>query len=51
VRTSGPAWLSGGAYGVEASVVTLVVWGVAAVVLLGMARRRGQWLPKPSPKR
>lgn len=47
VSTRGPEWLSGGAYGVEGSVVTLVVWGVAAIVLLSMARRRGHWLPKP----
>lgn len=43
VRVSGPEWLSGGGYGVEASVVTLVVWGVAAVALLVVAKRRGHW--------
>lgn len=47
VATSGPDWLSGGEYGVEGSVVTLVVWGVAAIVLLTVARRRGHWLAKP----
>ncbi|MBV7537434.1 CPBP family intramembrane metalloprotease [Duganella sp. sic0402] len=34
VSTSGPEWLTGGSYGVEASVVTLVVWGVVAVLML-----------------
>jgi len=38
---SGPEWLSGGAYGVEASVVALVVIAGASVGLLGVARRRG----------
>lgn len=41
-RTVGPDWLSGGAYGVEASVVTLAVFVPATVVLLLMAHRRGQ---------
>jgi membrane protease YdiL (CAAX protease family) len=34
VTTSGPEWLTGGGYGVEASVVTLVVWGAAAILML-----------------
>lgn len=45
-RTGGPEWLSGGAYGVEASVVTLVVLAVAAGVLLAVARRRGHLLTR-----
>ncbi|XXF74902.1 hypothetical protein P2318_17665 [Myxococcaceae bacterium GXIMD 01537] len=40
---SGPEWLSGGPYGVEASVVTLAVWTAASVFLLMLARRRGQF--------
>lgn len=40
VSMPGPEWLSGGAYGVEASALTLLVWGVAAVVLLRRAVRR-----------
>lgn len=43
-QTSGAQWLSGGAYGVEASLVTLVVLSIASVVLLAAARRRGQLL-------
>nr|WP_315258855.1 type II CAAX endopeptidase family protein [uncultured Duganella sp.] len=34
VSTSGPEWLTGGGYGVEASVVTLVVWGATAILML-----------------
>jgi membrane protease YdiL (CAAX protease family) len=41
----GPTWLSGGRYGVEASVVALLVWGLASAALLGVARHRGQFLP------
>ena len=34
VSTQGPEWLTGGDYGVEASIITLVVWTVAAILLL-----------------
>lgn len=34
VSLSGPEWLTGGAYGVEASVLTLVLWGGAAILML-----------------
>lgn len=47
IASAGPDWLTGGGYGVEGSLVTLVGWGVAAVVLVAAARRRGHWLPKP----
>lgn len=47
VSVGGPAWLSGGGYGVEASLVTFVVWGLTAVALLVLAKRRGQWVGKP----
>jgi membrane protease YdiL (CAAX protease family) len=40
VSMPGPEWLTGGAYGVEASAVTLVVWSAAAVFLLRRALRR-----------
>jgi membrane protease YdiL (CAAX protease family) len=43
---SGPAWLSGGAYGVEASAVALLVWTVAAVLLLRKAIARGKFMPR-----
>ncbi|MBC7483523.1 MAG: hypothetical protein H7337_16870 [Rhizobacter sp.] len=39
----GPSWLSGGNYGVEASVVALLAWGVASAALLRLACRRGQF--------
>ena len=39
---SGPDWLSGGAYGVEASLVTLVALSLASLLALGVALRRGQ---------
>lgn len=39
---SGPDWLSGGAYGVESSLVTLLVLAVASALLLRAAWRRGQ---------
>lgn len=39
-QLSGPAWLSGGAYGVEASAVTLVVIGGVTLLLLAGAIRR-----------
>lgn len=47
VRASGPEWLSGGGYGVEGSVVAVLAWGGAAVMLLAAARRRGRWRPGP----
>lgn len=46
-RLAGPEWLTGGAYGLEASVVTFVVMGVASVVLLRRAARAGHLLPRP----
>lgn len=46
VTASGPAWLSGGGYGVEGSIVAVVAWSIAAAVLLVAARRKGQWRGK-----
>jgi membrane protease YdiL (CAAX protease family) len=43
---SGPEWLSGGTYGVEASATALLVWAVAAVLLLRSAHARGKFLPR-----
>jgi membrane protease YdiL (CAAX protease family) len=45
-QLSGPTWLSGGAYGVEGSAVTLVLWTGAALFLLWLAGRRG-YVAKP----
>lgn len=41
---TGPDWLTGGGYGVEASIVTTVVYGAACVITLGIAAKRGQVL-------
>lgn len=40
VVPAGPEWLSGGAYGVEGSVVTLLAWSAAALVLFRVAGQR-----------
>ncbi|UGQ45559.1 CPBP family intramembrane glutamic endopeptidase [Massilia endophytica] len=42
VVPAGPEWLSGGAYGVEGSLVTVLAWGAAAYVLGRVARQRPQ---------
>ncbi len=39
---SGPTWLTGGDYGPEASVVSVVIWAVLAVLLLRHAVRTGR---------
>lgn len=44
---SGPEWLSGGTYGVEASAMALFVWSVAAALLLRRAQVRGKFMPHP----
>ena len=41
---SGPAWLSGGAFGAEASVVAVVVCLALSAVVLWRVRQRGQWV-------
>jgi membrane protease YdiL (CAAX protease family) len=40
---NGPSLFTGGALGVEASLITLVVMLIASFVLLRMARQRGEW--------
>jgi uncharacterized protein len=40
----GPVWLSGGAFGVEASVVAFAVCTAAGLVLLAVAHRRGRFI-------
>jgi uncharacterized protein len=44
-RFVGPQWLTGGAFGAEASVVAVVVCGAAGVLLLIAAIRRGHVIP------
>ncbi|MCD2518282.1 CPBP family intramembrane metalloprotease [Massilia sp. G4R7] len=44
---TGPEWLTGGAYGLEASLLTFIVMGIATVLLLRRALRAGHILPRP----
>ena len=44
---TGPAWLSGGAFGAEASVVALLVCSLFTAVLVTVALRRGSIVPVP----
>lgn len=44
-RRSGPDWLSGGAFGAEASVVALVLCSLCTGVLIVIALRRGSIVP------
>jgi hypothetical protein len=43
-RITGPDWLTGGAFGPEASVVTVVVCTAVGLALLALAIRRGSWV-------
>lgn len=42
---TGPDWLTGGAFGIEASPAALVICTAAAVIMLAVARRRGNIVP------
>lgn len=44
---TGPEWLSGGSYGVEASAVALLVWAAAGALLLRRAYSSGRFMPYP----
>ncbi len=44
---TGPAWLTGGAFGPEAGLVFLVVGILTGVLLLRAAIRKGNWQPRP----
>jgi membrane protease YdiL (CAAX protease family) len=43
---TGPEWLSGGAYGVEASFMALVVWLTAGAISLGSVYSQGKFVPR-----
>lgn len=47
--TSGPAWLSGGAFGPEGSLFAIAVCTIASVILLRTARLRGRMVPLRRP--
>lgn len=47
-HTHGPFWLTGGAFGPEASVIGLFVGSYAGLLLLRLAIRKGQWRPAPA---
>lgn len=42
---NGPDWLTGGAFGLEASAVTLVIATIAGLIMLRIAIKRGHWVP------
>lgn len=42
--TSGPTWLSGGAYGLEGSVIVVGIIFLASIVILREARKQGRFL-------
>jgi uncharacterized protein len=44
----GPDWLTGGAFGLEASVVAMVVATMAGLILLRMAHQKGQFVAFPN---
>jgi len=46
-RRVGPEWLTGGDFGLEASVVAMVVATLAGVILLLLAIRKGELMPAP----
>lgn len=48
---SGPAWLTGGAYGLEGSLVTLAVVSIAAVAVAWQFHRQGIAVPRSGPRR
>jgi len=43
VSMQGPTWLTGGPYGVEASVMTLLVWALASAAFMHLASKRGRY--------
>ena len=50
-KTVGPDWLTGGSFGVEASVVALAVCAAAGMALLWFADKKGRIVPHARPAR
>jgi len=48
-RTAGPEWLTGGAFGPEASVISVALCLVAAALLWSRAQRAGRLVPRALP--
>jgi uncharacterized protein len=46
-KMAGPDWLTGGSFGVEASVVALLVCAAAGIALLRFAAKKGRIVPLP----
>ena len=44
-NANGPDWLTGGSFGVESSLLALVICTTAGIVVLAMAVRRGTIVP------
>ncbi|HEY3328532.1 MAG TPA: type II CAAX endopeptidase family protein [Capsulimonadaceae bacterium] len=44
---NGPAWITGGKFGPEAGIVAFAVCTIAALALLVISARSGQWRPAP----
>lgn len=44
----GPAWMTGGVFGPEDSLLCIVVVTLSLPLLIRLARRRGRWLPPPT---
>ncbi|MFN8214599.1 MAG: type II CAAX endopeptidase family protein [Candidatus Nanopelagicales bacterium] len=43
VRLEGPEWLTGGAFGIEPSVIALLLWTAVFAVVVVLAVRAGRW--------
>jgi hypothetical protein len=48
-RTGAPAWLTGGTFGPEASVLALILVATVTVAALALARKTGSFAARPQP--
>ncbi|WP_411966955.1 lysostaphin resistance A-like protein [Haloferax sp. YSSS75] len=49
-ETTGPNWLSGGAYGLEGSLITLAVLSLGTILVLWRVKKHGKALPRTWPE-